>query len=293
MAGCVEWWTALSAYVDGALPPDEREQVEAHLQQCAGCCETVVHLQSLRRMVSLLPQQEPPPMLKARILSATVDQPTWTERLAMNWRQMVWRASLATAAVLVALLAWQWAPRQVPQMVSTLVSGNTQNRTPSTPQQLAKSSSSEKPNRVASLSKTPRPVQRVVSQRPVSVRKPSPVKKEVPWSVVTRAPISHAPAPSDALQGEPVLEEDVPHMDVNSPPAGSGELVAEQPEETEGSKTVATRFTLPAEVVPSQMQGLESLREQIRLRGAEQLKGQIERKIERKQVEVDVIKVRF
>jgi hypothetical protein len=44
---------------------------------------------------------------------------------------------------------------------------------------------------------------------------------------------------------------------------------------------------------PPQTQGLESLRELIRSRGAEQLNGQMERKIERRQVEVDVIKVRF
>jgi hypothetical protein len=232
-------------------------------------------------------------MLKARILSATVDQPTWTERLAMSWRQMVWRASLATATVLIALLIWQWAARQVPQMVSTLVPVNTQSQKPSTPQPFAKSSSAEKSGRVASLNKAPRTVQRAVAQQPASLRKPLSVKKEVKWSAVARAPISHAPAPSDALQGEPVLEEDVPRIDVNSPPAGSDNAVAEQLEESASNKTVATRFTLPTEAVPSQMQGLESLREQIRLRGAEPLKGQIERKIERKQVEVDVIKVRF
>lgn len=294
MKVCVEWWTALSAYVDGALPPDERERVEAHLQQCAACREALVYLQSLRRVVSLLPQQEPPPMLKARILSATVDRPTWTERLAMNWRQLAWRTSLATAAVLMALLAWQFSPRQVPQMVSTFMSGSAGSRTASTPRQLTKSLSSEKANRVASLSKTPRTAPYSVAQRTSpSTPKASKVRNEVKWSPVTRARIAPAPAPSDALQGEPVIEEDVPRIDVNSPPAGTGELIAEQPEETEGNKTVATRFSLPAEVMPSQTQGLESLREQIRIRGAEQLKGQIERKIERKQVELDVIKIRF
>lgn len=294
MKVCVEWWTALSAYVDGALPPDERERVEAHLQQCAACREATVHLQSLRWAVSLLPQQEPPPMLKARILSATVDKPTWTERLAMNWRQLAWRTSLATAVALVALLAWQFTPRQVPQMVTTFMSGSAGSRTPSTPQQLTKSLSSGKANREASLSKSPRTAPYSVAQHPSpSAPKASKVKNEVKWSTVTRAPIAPAPVPSDALQGDPVIEEDVPRIDVNSPPAGTDELIAEQPEETEGSKTVATRFTLPAEVMPSQTQGLESLREQIRIRGAEQLKGQIERNIERRQVEVDVIKIRF
>ncbi len=295
MKVCAEWWTALSAYVDDALPPDERERVEAHLEQCAGCQEAVVHLQSLRQVVSLLPPQEPPPMLKARILSATVDKPTWTERLAMGWRQMAWRASLATTVVLMALLVWQFTPRQVPQIVSNLAFRHTQSRTSSAPQQLSRSLSPQKQHKVASLSlnKGAHAVHRSVARQLAPATKTPSAKNEVKWSAVTRAPITPAPAPTDALQGEPVMEEDVPHIDVNSPPAGTDSLIAEQPEEMEGSKTVATRFTLPAEVVSSQTQGLESLREQIRIRGAEQLKGQMERKIERRQVEVDVIKVRF
>jgi hypothetical protein len=295
MKVCVEWWTALSAYVDNALPPDECERVEAHLEQCTGCREAVAHLQSLRWVVSLLPPQEPPPMLKARILSATVDKPTWTERLAMGWRQMAWRASLATTVVLMALLVWQFTPRQVPQMVSNLAFRHTQSRTSPAPSQVSRSLSTQKPHKVASLNlnKETRAVQRSGAQRPASATKALSAKNEVKWSAVTRAPIAPAPAPTDALQGEPVIEEDVPHIDVNSPPAGTDNRIAEQPEEMEGSKTVATRFTLPAEVVSSQTQGLESLREQIRIRGAEQLKGQMERKIERRQVEVDVIKVRF
>ncbi|MCL6475022.1 MAG: zf-HC2 domain-containing protein [Firmicutes bacterium] len=293
MKVCVEWWTALSAYVDNALPPDEREQVEAHLEQCAGCQEAVVHLQSLRRVVSLLPPQEPPPMLKARILSATVDQPTWTERLAMGWRRMAWRAALTTAVVLIAMFVWQFIPRQVPQMVSTLALRNPQSQPSAMPQRFSGSLSAQKQGGVASLNMGTRAVRRSVAQQPAAPAKTPSVKNEAKWSAVTRARITPAPAPTDALQGEPVMEEDVPHIDVNSPPAGTDNVIAEQPEEMEDSKTVATRFTLPAEVVPSPTQGLESLREQIRIRGAEQLKGQLERKIERKQVELDVIKVRF
>jgi hypothetical protein len=295
MKVCVEWWTALSAYVDNALPPDECERVEAHLEQCAGCREAVAHLQSLRRVVSLLREQEPPPMLKARILSATVDQPTWTERLAMGWRPMAWRASLATTVVLMALLVWQFSPRQVPQMVSNLAFRHTQSRTSPAPSLVSRSLSAPKPHKVASLngSKQTRVVKRTVSQRPTTTTKKRLTNNEFKWSAVARARITPAPAPTDALQGEPVMEQDVPYIDVNSPPAGTDNPIAERLEEMDGSKTVATRVTLPAQVVSSPTQGLESLREQIRIRGAEQLNGQMERKIERRQVEVDVIKVRF
>ncbi len=295
MKVCAEWWTALSAYVDNALPPDECERVEAHLERCAGCREAVAHLQSLRRVVSLLREQEPPPMLKARILSATVDQPTWAERLAMGWQPMAWRAALATAVVLIAVFVWQFIPRQVPQVVSNLAFRHTHSKTFPAPSQVSRSLSTPKPHRVASVNvnKEARAVKRTVSQRPTPATKKRLTKNEVKWAAVTRAPITPAPAPTDALQGEPVIEEDVPYIDVNSPPAGTDNPIAERLEEMDGSKTVATRFTLPAEVVSSPTQGLESVREQIRIRGAEQLKGQLERKIERRQVEVDVIKVRF
>lgn len=294
MKVCAEWWTSLSAYVDDCLPPDERERVEAHLDGCASCQQTLAELQSLRQSMKFLPHYEPPPMLKARILSATVDQPTWREKLAMNWRKVVWRTSMATAAAMLALIAWQFLPRQVPQAVNTFVSSVTVSREPAKPLQARKPQPAPAPGTVVASGKTALGTQRRTAKRPAAPvpPRPSAARSEVRWATVARTPIAAEPAPADALQGEPVIEEDVPHIDVTSPPAGTNEQVAAQPEEPE-NKTVATRFTIPAEVLNQGASGLDALREQIRIRNQEQWNVEIKRKLQRKQVDVDVITVRF
>lgn len=290
MKMCAEWWTALSAYVDDSLPPDEREGVEKHLQECDACQKALGDLQALRQSVSLMPRYEPPPMLKARILSATVDQPTWSERLAMGWRQWVWRVSLAGAVAVLALFAWQFLPRQVSQSVGELVSAVTNTSTASGTKQVQKALPPITPKVATAQKKSVRVAKRPVERVSPPASKPLSPKPEVRWSVVTRVPLTPKPAPADALQGEPVIQEDVPYIDVNSPPAG--EQVAAQLEETE-SKVVATRFALPQETLSQGANGLDALREQIRIRNREQWSGDIKRKLQRKQVDVDVITVRF
>ncbi|MER3474679.1 MAG: hypothetical protein C4335_11750 [Armatimonadota bacterium] len=290
MKMCVEWWTALSAYVDDSLPPDARERVEKHLEECESCRRALVDLQVLRHRVGLLPCYEPPPMLKARILSATVDQPTWSERLAMEWRRWVWRFSLAGAAVALVLFAWQFMPRHLPSAVDGFVSGGAKKRSPTVAQQV-KTAPPRRPTTVAAVRNKPlmEAKRREVRDSAPAPKSTSP-KPESRWSVVTRTPIAPKPAPADALQGEPVIQDDVPYIDTSSPPAG--EQVATQPDEAE-SKTVATRFALPAETLSQGTSGLDALREQIRIRNQEQWSGEIKRKLQRKQVDVDVITVRF
>lgn len=290
MRVCVEWWTALSAYADDALAPDERERVEAHLEQCASCRAASVQLQVLRQGISLLPQYEPPPMLKARILSATVDQPTWSERLAANWRRWAWRASWAAAAVVLGVLGWQVLSRQMPRVISTFVADVGEKRAVSRPQVASAPKLRDIPKVVAEQPAASKVAKRAPVRSSVAVAKRSAPKKELRWSVVARTPIAPEPAPADALQGEPVIPDDVPYIDVNSPPAG--EQVATEPEEAE-SKTVATRFAIPAEVLNQGTSGLEALRQQVRIQNREQLSGEMKRKLQRKQVDVDVITVRF
>ncbi len=292
MRACMEWWTALSAYVDDFLAPDERERVEAHLEECAGCRQAVIDLQALRQSVRLLPRPEPPPMLKARILAATVDRPTWTERLLMGWKPLAWRFSLASALAVLAWLAWVNLPREVPQAVNTLVSSMSQTQKPATPVQARRGMPSSPAPRVNVVAAKPvqSSARRPVESRPLSaVQRAS--RPRGTWSTVTRATVPPEPVPADALQGEPVIEHDTPYIDVTSPPAGAGEQVATQPEEE--NKTVATRISIPAEVLPQDNSALEALRQQIRIQNQEQWSGQVKRKLQRNQVDIDVITVRF
>src|SRR5437016_14500766 len=52
----------LPDYLQGNLGPDEHQNVEAHLEQCADCSEEVV----IWRKLSLLPVDQPGPTSRAR-----------------------------------------------------------------------------------------------------------------------------------------------------------------------------------------------------------------------------------
>ncbi len=58
--GCPEWLEAVSAYLDGALAPDEELRVHAHLRACAGCAEELVDLVPLVQTIRALPPVAPP-----------------------------------------------------------------------------------------------------------------------------------------------------------------------------------------------------------------------------------------
>ena len=56
---CREFVEAVTAYIEGVMPSDERARVEAHLAECAGCS---AYLEDMRRVVgSLHAAVEPPP----------------------------------------------------------------------------------------------------------------------------------------------------------------------------------------------------------------------------------------
>ncbi len=56
---CVRIQAALSEYLDGELPPDLRQEVQAHLGGCAICR---VYCETLRETVALCRQSPRPPV---------------------------------------------------------------------------------------------------------------------------------------------------------------------------------------------------------------------------------------
>jgi anti-sigma factor RsiW len=68
---CREREPQLDAYVDGELEPQERLEIERHLDRCAGCRETVEQTRALIADARRLPEIEPPadlfPAVRARI----------------------------------------------------------------------------------------------------------------------------------------------------------------------------------------------------------------------------------
>jgi hypothetical protein len=95
----------LGAYVLGALTPDEREVIDAHLASCPTCTAEMDEMSRLPVLLDLLPEDEvaamgtgadhPAPDLVDRVVAAAV-----AERRGR--RRQRWLVSVAAAAVLIA-----------------------------------------------------------------------------------------------------------------------------------------------------------------------------------------------
>ncbi len=83
----------LAEYVDGALGPEDRARVEAHLAVCEACGRDVLVARGARRALAGLPELEAPPGLALEV-----------RRQARAWGGRAWRVvvPIAAAAVLVA-----------------------------------------------------------------------------------------------------------------------------------------------------------------------------------------------
>lgn len=63
----------LSAYLDGALAPDRRSEVDAHLQACSACRRSLAEIRSTARLIAALPAAAP----SRRLVPALAPRPNW------------------------------------------------------------------------------------------------------------------------------------------------------------------------------------------------------------------------
>ncbi|HYN07420.1 MAG TPA: zf-HC2 domain-containing protein [Vicinamibacterales bacterium] len=116
MSACGEIQPHLGAYIDGALPAEERADVARHLDQCAVCRGVVRDLERLRGAARSLGPMRPPDHIWLEIagqLRATAG-PAATPAAAPTRRPILWQwVGLAAALVLVtmAVYALMRAPR--------------------------------------------------------------------------------------------------------------------------------------------------------------------------------------
>ena len=101
---------ALGAYVLGALEPDERRDLEAHLEGCAACRDELARLSALPPLLDRLTADEaaeaslvPPSGMGARATVTTLHEGSRLRRQVWTWRGAT---AVAAAAALVVLLAW-------------------------------------------------------------------------------------------------------------------------------------------------------------------------------------------
>ena len=72
---CQEVVEVLTEYLDGALPSDEREALEQHLLACAGCATHLEQLRTTVRLTGRLSEDDVPPPLMERLLTAFLERP--------------------------------------------------------------------------------------------------------------------------------------------------------------------------------------------------------------------------
>lgn len=103
--GCTEIRRYLADYLEGALLPEQAQQVESHLQSCLACAQECRALEQVPRLL----QQWSPPVPSERIW-AGIERRLHASRRARPFlaRSTLLVASLSAAAVLlvVAFLMW-------------------------------------------------------------------------------------------------------------------------------------------------------------------------------------------
>jgi mycothiol system anti-sigma-R factor len=64
---CEEVIEHLFAYLDGELDPAKRAHIDAHLEECRGCCSRADFERALKRKLAQSGEHDPPETLKRRI----------------------------------------------------------------------------------------------------------------------------------------------------------------------------------------------------------------------------------
>lgn len=136
---CAATEERLSDYLDGTLLPEERAQVDAHLEGCEHCRQDLEELRFVVEMLHQVPQEDVPEGLGARIheaLAALPDEeapaPTVVSideararkgGAAPWWKRFSVTSAAAGAAVAVFVFAlWNMQPSSLPRIETAAVS---------------------------------------------------------------------------------------------------------------------------------------------------------------------------
>jgi len=117
---CQVYEEMLSAYVDGELPPLDRQALEEHLATCDTCGQVLLELRSMKMALQSLPEVEPPAGLHATIMRNLKPRSQGlfaglAGRLS-GWTPRQWVPAVAAAMAFVLFLSvggtyWYWSGR--------------------------------------------------------------------------------------------------------------------------------------------------------------------------------------
>jgi anti-sigma factor RsiW len=88
---CAEAARLFDPFVDGEASPAESASLQSHAATCAGCCQRLVDIESLGRLVRRAPYYHAPAGLRARVIGAS-------PRSRFTPALLAWAAAMTIAA---------------------------------------------------------------------------------------------------------------------------------------------------------------------------------------------------
>lgn len=206
---CERMWLLLSVYADGEASDEERAEVEAHVASCAECAEALAMMQASSMALASVPEVEPPVELRSAILAATVNRPTFAERMAQLLHvrptlQQVRYGVLAGAGAAAALAVTVLMRRPAPMTLRAVLT----NRPPVIISQMPTHSKQARQVAVA-----PKPLSRVR----LAASATSPLRRISPRNLV----VARAAAPEAASHRSKVAAADVARHAAGMPKVAS------------------------------------------------------------------------
>ena len=130
MKCCEQYAAALSAFVDGELSENEKEEVLSHVEHCQNCREYLSELMIVHTMFEEMPELDAPEGFSERVLERVHE-----EKRARSRHRRAWPRVLAAcfALLVVTAAAWKLAPATVSSNDSAADCNTSGNDTASAP----------------------------------------------------------------------------------------------------------------------------------------------------------------
>ncbi|HEX2093021.1 MAG TPA: zf-HC2 domain-containing protein [Longimicrobiaceae bacterium] len=107
--------SSLELFVEDALPPEERDEVQEHVRQCGYCAAELEACRAFLASLAQLPDFDPSPGFADAVMARVIIRPRtspaltrvrqWLPATRRGW-MMLWTALLAPLTPLVAVAAW-------------------------------------------------------------------------------------------------------------------------------------------------------------------------------------------
>lgn len=130
MKCCEQYAAALSAFVDGELSENEKEEVLSHVEHCQNCREYLSELMIVHTMFEEMPELDAPEGFSERVLERVHEEKRERSRHRRAWPRVL---AACFALLVVTAAAWKLAPAMVSSNDSAADCNTSGNDTASVP----------------------------------------------------------------------------------------------------------------------------------------------------------------